>query len=123
MNLECQYDSRHERLHRLNRRISLVLRWGIAASLVLIILGLILFFVSGAPHTSPMLPLPSLANGFIALDPAAFITLGLIFILLLPAIMLILSLVYYSAVKERQPAIVCIVLLVMLACSLILVLK
>ncbi len=121
--MECQFDSRHEKLHRLNRRISLVLRWGIAASLVLIVSGLILFFVSRAPHTSPMLPLHLLINGFIALDPAAFITLGVIFILLLPAITLILSLTYFSAVRERQPAIVCIVLLIMLAFSLILVLK
>lgn len=121
--MDCQYDSRHEKLHLLNRRISRVLRWGIAASLVLIIGGLLLFLVSGAPHTSPMLPLPSLINGFIALDPAAFITLGVIFILLLPAIMLILSLAYFAAVRERQPAIVCVVLLIMLICSLILVLK
>ncbi|MFA5078142.1 MAG: DUF1634 domain-containing protein [Dehalococcoidia bacterium] len=121
--MECQFDSRHEKLHRLNRRISLMLHWGIAASLVLIVCGLILFLVSGAAHTSPMLPLPSLINGFITLDPSAFITLGVIFILLLPAIMLILSLVYFFAVKEKQPVIVCIVLLLMLACSLILVLK
>jgi len=121
--LEHQYEIRHEKLKRLHRRISLLLRWGIAASLVLIVGGLVLFMVSGAPRTSPMLPLPSLINGFVALDPAAFITLGVIFILLLPAIMLILSLAYFAAVRERQPAIVCIVLLIMLICSLILVLK
>jgi len=121
--MECQYDSRHEKLHRLNRRISLVLRWGIAVSLVLIVCGLIIFLVSGAPHTSPLLPLPSLINGFASLDPAAFISVGVILILLLPAVMLILSLAYFAAVRERQPVIVCIVLLIMLAASLILVLK
>ncbi len=121
--MECQYDSRHEKLHRLNRRISQVLRWGIAVSLVLIVCGLIIFPVSGAPHTSPLLPLPSLINGFASLNPAAFITAGVVLILLLPVAMLILSLTYFAAVRERQPVIVCIVLLIMLAASLILVLK
>ncbi|MFA5065342.1 MAG: DUF1634 domain-containing protein [Dehalococcoidia bacterium] len=121
--MECQYDSRHEKLHRLNRRISLVLRWGIAASLVLIVCGLIIFLVSGGPHTSPLLPLPSLIEGFAALNPAAFITAGVILILLLPVAILILSLAYFATMRERQPAIVCIMLLIMLAASLILVLK
>jgi len=121
--LEFKYDSRHEKLHRLNRRISLVLRWGIATSLVLIICGLILFQISGAPHTSPLLPLSSLINGLIALNPAAFVTAGIIIILLLPATMLTLSLAYFAAVKEKQSVIACIVLLIMLAFSLILVAK
>lgn len=123
MKMEHRFDTRHEKLHRLNRRISLVLRAGIAVSLILIACGLIIFLVSGAPHTSPMLPLPSLVDGFAALNPAAFITAGVVLILLLPVAMLILSLAYFAAVKERQPVIVCIVLLIMLAASLILVLK
>jgi uncharacterized membrane protein len=121
--LECQYDSRHEKLHRLNRRISLVLRLGIAVSLALIIGGLVVFLVGGAPHNSAMLTLPALIDGFAALNPSAFITAGVIIILLLPALILILSLAYFAAIRERQPVIVCIVLLMMLVSSLILVLK
>ncbi|MBN1690332.1 MAG: DUF1634 domain-containing protein [Dehalococcoidia bacterium] len=121
--MECRYDNRHEKLHRLNRRISLVLRAGIAVSLILIVCGLIIFLVSGAPHTSPLIPVASLIDGFAALNPAAFITAGVILILLLPISMLILSLAYFAAVREKQPVIVCIVLLVMLASSLILALK
>jgi len=121
--MECQLDSRHEKLHRLNRRIGLVLRVGIVASLLLIAGGLILFFVSGAPHTATLTPVTSLAPGLAALNPAAFITAGLIVILLLPAAVLVLSLAHFIAARERQPVIVCIVLLVMLASSLILILK
>ena len=121
--MECQIDSRHEKLHRINRRISLALRAGTAVSLLLIAGGLILFFFSGAPHTATLTPVTSLAPGLAALNPAAFITAGLIVILLLPAAVLVLSLAHFMAARERQPVIVCIVLLVMLASSLILILK
>jgi len=121
--MECQLDSHHEKLHRLNRRIGLALRAGIVASLILIVCGLILYFIGGAPHTAPLTPVTSLAYSLAALNPAAFITAGLIIILLLPIAILILSLTHFVAEQERQPAIVCIVLLVMLASSLILILK
>ncbi|MEI6185907.1 MAG: DUF1634 domain-containing protein [Dehalococcoidia bacterium] len=121
--MQCQLDSRHEKLHRLNRRIGLVLRAGIVASLLLIAGGLILFYFSGAPHTAALTPLTTLVPGLMALNPAAFITAGLIVILLMPVAVLIMSLTHFIVARERQPVIVCIVLLVMLAASLILILK
>jgi uncharacterized membrane protein len=121
--MEYQLDSRHEKLHRLNRRLSQALRAGIATSLLLIAGGLILFFFSGAPHTVALTPVKSLAPGLAALNPAAFITSGLIVILLMPVAVLIMSLAHFIAARERRPVIVCIVLLVMLAASLILILK
>ena len=121
--MECQFDSHHEKLHGLNRRISLALRAGIVVSLLLVTAGLILFFISGVPHTSELTPVTSLAPGLAGLNPAAFITAGLIVILLLPAAILVLSFAHFIAERERRPVIVCIVLLVMLAASLILILK
>jgi uncharacterized membrane protein len=121
--MECPLDSSHENLHRLNRRIGLALRVGIVISLLLIAGGLILFFFSGAPHTATLTPVTSLAYGLAAFNPSAFITVGLIVILLLPTAILIISLAHFIAEQERQPIIVCIVLLVMLASSLILILK
>jgi uncharacterized membrane protein len=121
--MECQIDNGHEKLHGHNRRISLALRIGIVISLLLIAGGLILFFFSSAPHTSPLTPVSSLASGLAALSPAAFITAGLIVILLLPTVILIMSLAHFIAERERQPVVACIVLLAMLASSLILILK
>ena len=121
--MECQFDSHHEKLHGLNRRISLTLRAGIVVSLLLITAGLTLFFISGAPHAAELTPVTSLAPGLAGLDPASFITAGLIIILLLPAAILVLSFAHFIAERERQPMIVCIVLLVMLSSSLILILK
>jgi uncharacterized membrane protein len=121
--MECEIDNRHEKLHGHNRRISLALRVGIVISLLLIAGGLILFFVGGASHMSPLTPMTSLVSGLAALNPAAFITAGLIVILLLPTIILVMSLAHFIAERERQPVIVCVVLLAMLASSLILILK
>lgn len=121
--MECPLDSRHEMLHRHNRRISLVLRVGTIASLLLIAAGLVLFFISGAPHTAALTPVISLPAGLAALDPSAFVTAGLVLMLLLPVAILLLSLAHFAAERERKPVIVCIVLLMLLAASLILILK
>ena len=123
MNKQSQSDSRHEKLHGINRSISLILRAGIAVSLLLVAGGLILFFTRGTPHTAVLTPLAALAPGLATLDPAALITAGLIVILLLPLAVLAMSLTYFILTREKQPVIVCIVLLVMLASSLILILK
>jgi len=123
MDTQYQSDSHHEKLHGLNRSISLVLRAGTAVSLILIAGGLILFFFSGAPHTAALTHVTALVPGLAALDAAAFITAGLIIILLLPVTVLIMSLAHFLTTREKQPVIVCIVLLVMLASSLILILK
>jgi len=121
--MECKSDNSHEKLHGLNRRIGLTLRVGIVVSLLLIAGGLILFFSSGIPHTAVLTPVISLATGLATLNPAAFITAGLIAILLMPVAILIISLAHFAAERERQPVIVCITLLLMLASSLILILK
>jgi uncharacterized membrane protein len=121
--MDYQIDSRHEKLHGLNRRISLVLRTGTVASLLLVAAGLILFFTSGTLHTAALTPVISLAHGLAAFDPSAFVTVGLIVMLLMPAAILILSFAHFIAEHERQPVIVCIVLFIMLASSLVLILK
>jgi len=118
-----ELDKSHEHLHRHNRRISLALRAGTVAILLLIAAGLMLFFISGASHTAALTPVTSLMSQLASLDPSAFITVGLILMLLLPVVILILSLAHFAAERERQPVIVCIVLLLMLASSLILILK
>jgi uncharacterized membrane protein len=121
--MECMIDSSHEKLHELNRRISLVLRIGIGLSLALITAGLILFFVTGAPHMGGLTPLSSLPAGLGILSPAAFVTAGLVVILLMPPTMLVLSLAHFISVREKKPVITCIVLLILLAASFILLLK
>jgi uncharacterized membrane protein len=121
--MECQLDSRHDKLHRLNRRISVTLRAGTAVSLLFIAGGLILFFISGTLHTTALTPVTTLVSGLIALNPAAFITAGLTVILLMPIAVLIMSFAHFLVTREKQPVIVCMVLLVMLAASLILILK
>lgn len=121
--MECRIDSSHEKLQGLNRRVSLVLRIGIGLSLALIAAGLIMFFVTGAPHTAVLTPFAALSAGIASLSPAAFVTAGLAVILLMPPAVLILSLAHFISMREKQPVITCIVLLILLAASFILILK
>lgn len=121
--MECQLDSQHEKLHGLNRRIGLILRIGIVLSLVLISAGLVMFAVAGASHLAPLTPLSSLLTEIATLNPAALVTAGLDIILLMPVAILLLSLAHFIAIRERQPVITCIALLILLAASFILILK
>ena len=119
----CKIDSSHEKLHGLNSRVSLVLRLGIGLSLAMITAGLILFFRTGAPQMAGLTSLYSLPAGVSALSPAAFVTAGLVVILLMPPAILILSLAHFISMHEKQPVVTCIVLLILLAASFILILK
>jgi uncharacterized membrane protein len=121
--MEYKIDSKHEKLYGLNRWVGLVLRIGIGLSLAVIAAGLILFFVTGAPHTAELTPFSALQAGIAALSPAAFITAGLAIILLMPPAILILSLAHFISMRDKQPVITCIVLLILLAGSFILILK
>ena len=121
--MECKIDSSHEKLHGLNRRVSLVLRVGIGLSLALITAGLALFFATGAPHMAELTPFSALLAGIAALSPASFVTAGLAVILLMPPTILIFSLVHFISMREKQPMITCVVLLILLAASFILILK
>ena len=121
--MDCKIDSSHEKLHGLNRRVSLVLRIGIGLSLALITAGLILFFTTGAPHMAELTPFYALLAGIAALSPAAFVTAGLVAILLMPPSVLIFSLLHFISMREKQPVITCTVLLILLAASFILILK
>jgi uncharacterized membrane protein len=121
--MDCKIDSGHEKLHGLNRRVSLVLRIGIGLSLALIAAGLVLFFATGAPHTLVLTPFSALLAGIAALSPATFVTSGLIVILLMPPAVLIFSLAHFISMREKLPVITCIVLLILLAASFILILK
>ena len=116
-------DERHKKLHALNRRVSVFLRAGTALSLLLLLSGLVMYFVTGTPHAASLIPLPALLSGLLTLSPAALVTAGLVVILAMPPFILLISFAHFIATRETKPVIVCIVLLVMLAASYISVLK
>ena len=118
-----QTDSQLEKLRPLNRRVSLVLRIGIGIGLVLVLAGIVISLVTNTPRMSGLTPLLQIVPSLIALSPAACVTAGLIIILLLPAVILVTSFAHFIATGQKQPIIVCAVLVVMMAASYVLLLK
>lgn len=98
---------------RFNRRLSIVLHTGIAISLLLIVAGLVLSIISG--KAMDMLTPPGLlVAGLLELDPSTFITTGLIITLLLPAVILLSAFTHFITSRQKQPALVCTVLMVLM---------
>ena len=111
------------KVQSLNHRVSRVLQVAIGVALALVLAGIVISMITGAPRMSGLTPLSMLPPALIALSPAAFVTAGLIIILLLPAAILITSFAHFIVTRQRQPVIVCIVLVLMLAASYVLLLK
>ena len=113
----------HAKLQSLNKRVSLALRIGIGIGLALVVAGIVISIIVNTPHMSGLTPLLSLIPDLLKLSPAAFVTAGLYIILLLPAVILITSFAHFITTREKQPLIVCVVLVLMLAASYVLLLK
>lgn len=121
--MQEQFDSKHLKLHKLNRLISLILQIMSAVCLLLILAGMIMYIATGAAHPIEITPLSQLLGNLFSFSPASLITFGLIVMLLMPPAILLASFAYFVAVKDRKPLTVCIVLLVMLAINYLLIFK
>jgi len=114
-----QIDKFHYEVQRLNSRVGRTLRVCIAISLLLIIAGLIMFIIQGGEAMTGLTPVSSLPQELMRLNPASFITAGLLLILFMPALIICMSFAHFIALKERRAVIVCLILIIMLALSFI----
>ena len=121
--MHTQTDKLHRELQALNRRVSILLRICVVISIVTILAGLIMFNIKGGSPMAGLTPISTLPSEIAQLNPAAFITAGLILILLMPVAIIIASFAHFVATKERNPIIVCSILLIMLAASYIFIVK
>lgn len=113
----------HEADHKPNRRISLTLGAGTAIGMLLLFAGLIMFFITGMPHTVGLTPISSIPAGLLNFNPAALVTTGLMVILAMPPCILVISLAHFISAHDMKLVIVCIILLIMLAASYVSMLK
>lgn len=123
VNMEQQTDRLHKQLHRLDRQVGNILRICIFISIALILSGLVVFALQGSPILADLVSISALYTEMLKLNPAAFITTGIIIILLMPMLIILTSLTHFAVTKERTPIIVCIILLVMLGASSIYIWK
>jgi len=119
--MATQTDKGHNRIHRLNLRVSLALRIMTMLCLLLMAAGLVMYLLTGTPKTVELMPLPQLISHLLAFSPATLVTAGLAIALLMPLMILIASFIHFIINREKNPIIICIVLFAMLISSLVLV--
>ena len=119
--MDTQTDRLHYELLKLDRQVGIMLRICIVISIVLILIGLVMFILQGGSISTGLMPISSLHTELVKLNPVAFVTAGIIIILLMPVFIILTSFVHFIVMRERKPILVCIVLLVMLAASFIFV--
>lgn len=117
------HNKQHIELQTHYRRIGLVLNVGTATSLLLMTAGLVIFTIKNTSHMISLTPAASLIPSLLLLSPDAIVTLGLYVIFLMPAAVLLASLIHFIRMREAKPLIACILFIVMLAASYIFILK
>ncbi|MEO8208247.1 MAG: DUF1634 domain-containing protein [Chloroflexota bacterium] len=101
--------------------VARLLRVGTHAAVGLIALGVLLLLRAGA---SPLDPAPSLAIGQIAddlgtLEPAGFLWLGLLVVLLTPTARVVVSAVGYARLGDRRMAVIAVLVLAVVGAGII----
>jgi uncharacterized membrane protein len=108
-----------DKQRRLNRQISVALRAGIVAALIIILAGLILVPILHSQSPMAAMTLSALPAGLAALNPLALITAGILVVLILPVVVIIMAFIYYINIRDRRMIILCSILLAMLIFSFI----
>jgi len=85
----------------LNNWSSLSLKLGVAISLILVIIGLILIGTTGAKGVEPIVPLNQLPQEILALNAIAIITTGILILLLTPILQVVIAIVTFSKDRDK----------------------
>lgn len=104
----------------LDRTIGRVLQWGIAASMALLVAGVLLMIAGRVDPLGPP-PLPfdpaGLVRGLVTLQPEAYLWLGLIVTIATPSLRVLASLVGYGRAGDRRMVLVSVGILTVIAAS------
>jgi uncharacterized membrane protein len=113
------------------RRMALILRAGLLVSLAILVGGILAYVVvhpgvslASALSNNPILgflELPGLASGLLAGNPAAYLTVGLIALVLTPVLRVLTGFYYFHQDGERGMATITLVVLLLLLLGLLVV--
>lgn len=84
----------------LTEAVPRVLIWGVTSSFVILVIGLILAAVLHGP-TDYAVPLPGLWAGLRAWQPAAFLSLGLIVLMLTPLLRVVTAVIGFALEEDK----------------------
>jgi uncharacterized membrane protein len=104
----------------LDRTIARVLQVGIAASIGLLAVGVVLMVTHGVdplgPGPAPFDP-ADLVSGLVSLDPAAYLWIGLILAIATPVIRVVASLIGFARTGQRRMVVIAVGILIVIAVS------
>lgn len=96
-----------------------ILRWGMVLSLVLMLFGLALGMVAGDQGVS-VVPLEKIPSQLLELDPAAFLTLGIVLLIATPLARVFGALCVFIRERDRKFILVSLAVLLSVALAVIL---
>lgn len=96
---------------RTDRWVQLVLRWGMVASMVVLLIGLLLFALGPEGYGEVDMGFGDIARGLIAGNPIAVIDLGIILLIATPLTRVLTTLAIFIA--DREPRFILASLLVL----------
>ncbi len=96
-----------------------ILRWGMVLSLALMLFGLVLGIITGAEEAS-VVPLEMIPSHLLDLDPAAFLTLGIVLLIATPLARVFGSLCVFIKERDRKFILVSLAVLLSVAFAVLL---
>jgi uncharacterized membrane protein len=96
-----------------------ILRWGMVLSLVLMLFGLVLGMITGGQEAS-VVPLERVPSQLLDLDPAAFLTLGIVLLIATPLARVLGALCVFIRERDRKFILVSLAVLLSVALAVIL---
>jgi len=100
--------------------VSRVLTVGIAFSVLLMAAGLLLGVITGSGMPRGVVPLAELLPGLVALDPAAYLSVGLIALIATPFVRVAGSIVAFAREGDRRYVVITATVLVVMCLSVLL---
>jgi uncharacterized membrane protein len=101
----------------LERTVQRVLRDGLAVSFALMAVGIVLAVARGQGLAPRVVPLAELGAGLVALDSAAYLSLGLIALIATPFVRVAGSLLAFVLLRDRRYALVTAIVLAVMCAS------
>ena len=120
---DAQSSSQNAHTHHMDpveRTIRAILLAGIAASVALMAAGLVLGVARGTMLPRAMIPLADLPAALARLDPAAYVSLGLIVLVATPFVRVVGSLVAFAVERDRAYVLITATVLVVMCAGVLL---
>jgi uncharacterized membrane protein len=113
-------DAHAHHMDPVERTIRAILLAGIATSVALMAAGLVLGVARGTMLPRAMLPLSALPSARVHLDPAAYVSLGLIVLVATPFVRVVGSLVAFAVARDRAYVLITATVLVVMCLGVLL---